>query len=109
MNQKYINSQSAPSTPICFVPELSGNKTNKPATSKLYQHPSAEDLKFKKDSKWPYVLCFLIFSALAIAFLYACDAEAQVREQKTQHWQQQFNSGEPVDVQVHVVKLGGAQ
>ncbi len=48
MNQKYINSQSAPSTPICFVPELSGNKTNKPATSKLYQHPSAEDLKFKK-------------------------------------------------------------
>ncbi|EMI8003345.1 hypothetical protein RGG64_003391, partial [Acinetobacter baumannii] len=52
---------------------------------------------------------FLIFSALAIAFLYACDAEAQVREQKTQHWQQQFNSGEPVDVQVHVVKLGGAQ
>ena len=54
MNQKYINSQSTPSTPICFVPELSGNKTNKPATSKLYQHPSAEDLKFKKDSKWPY-------------------------------------------------------
>lgn len=48
MNQKYINSQSAPSTPICFVPELGGNKTNKPATSKLYQHPSAEDLKFKR-------------------------------------------------------------
>lgn len=62
-----------------------------------------------EDRKWPYVLCFVIFSVLAIAFLYACDAEAQVREQKTQHWQQQFNSGEPVDVQVHVVKLGGAQ
>ncbi|ELZ9188428.1 hypothetical protein U1T41_003374 [Acinetobacter baumannii] len=109
MNQKYINSQSTPSTPICFVPELSGNKTNKPATSKLYQHPSAEDLKFKKDSKWPYVLCFLIFSALAIAFLYACDAEAQVREQKTQHWQQQFNTDEPIEVQVRVVKSGGAE
>lgn len=109
MNQKYISSQSSPSTPICFVPELSANKTNKPATSKLYQHPSAEDLKFKKDSKWPYVLCFLLFSAIVIGFLYACDAEARVREQKAQHWQQQFKSGEPVEVQVRVVKLGGAQ
>lgn len=80
MNQKYISSQPSPSTPICFVPELSGNKTNKPATSKLYQHPSAEDLKFK-DSKLPYVLLFLVVSAIAIAFIYACDAEAQVREQ----------------------------
>ncbi|MBR7689536.1 hypothetical protein ACJBLD_14220 [Acinetobacter nosocomialis] len=109
MNQKYINSQSAPSTPICFVPELSGNKTNKPATSKLYQHPSAEDLKFKKDSKWPYVLLFLVVSAIAVAFIYACDAEAQVREQKTKQWQQQFNSDEPIEVQVRVAKSGGAE
>lgn len=108
MNQKYISSQSSPSTPICFVPELSANKTNKPATSKLYQHPSAEDLKFKKDSKLPYVLFFLLFSAIVIGFLYACDGEVQVSEKKAQHWQQQFNSGEPIEFEVRVVKEGGA-
>ncbi|VAX44319.1 Uncharacterised protein [Acinetobacter calcoaceticus] len=109
MNQKYISSQSSPTTPICFVPELSANKTNMPATSKLYQHPTPEEQKFKKDSKWPYVLFFLAFSTIIIGFLYACDSEAQIREKKAQHWQQQFNSGESIEFEVLVVKQGGAQ
>ena len=50
-----------------------------------------------------YSFLALIICVFTFGFFKACADEAAAQEQKAKEWQQRFERGEPVDVQVRII------